>query len=385
MKVALNLTITLIALLVCCWILPMLIRFFMPFVLGWIIACIAGPLVRFLESKIRIKRKAGGVVVMVSVIALVVLGCYAILSFLATQITGLVTELPQFWDNILTSAEQNSHLSGILERFFPQNVAASLSGIGKELGVYIGEIIAGFGTQDSSALEAVGNVARQVPAVIIGIFMCFLSAYFFVSDKNHVVQELRERIPETILTKVDRFVGTLKKVIGGYLVAQVKIEVWVYILIVIGLFILKVPYGILIALAIACIDILPVFGSGFILWPWAIVAAFGQNYRLAIGLVILWGLGQLVRQMIQPKIVGDSVGLDPLPTLVLLYIGYKFGGFAGMILAVPIGIIFISLYEDGIFDTAKTSVMILIDGVNRFRKYTPEEYPESTKEKRDNE
>lgn len=363
----------------------MLIRFFMPFVLGWIIACIAGPLVRFLESKIRIKRKAGGVVVMVSVIALVVLGCYAILSFLATQITGLVTELPQFWDNILTSAEQNSHLSGILERFFPQNVAASLSGIGKELGVYIGEIIAGFGTQDSSALEAVGNVARQVPAVIIGIFMCFLSAYFFVSDKNHVVQELRERIPETILTKVDRFVGTLKKVIGGYLVAQVKIEVWVYILIVIGLFILKVPYGILIALAIACIDILPVFGSGFILWPWAIVAAFGQNYRLAIGLVILWGLGQLVRQMIQPKIVGDSVGLDPLPTLVLLYIGYKFGGFAGMILAVPIGIIFISLYEDGIFDTAKTSVMILIDGVNRFRKYTPEEYPESTKEKRDNE
>ena len=94
---------------------------------------------------------------------------------------------------------------------------------------------------------------------------------------------------------------------------------------------------------------------------------------MAVGLLIIWCVGQLVRQMIQPKIVGDSMGLDAIPTLFLLFIGYKAAGVAGMILAVPIGIIIINLYEEGVFDTTKQSIQILAAGFNGFRKIRPED------------
>ena len=84
-------------------------------------------------------------------------------------------------------------------------------------------------------------------------------------------------------------------------------------------------------------------------------------------------MGQLVRQMIQPKIVGDSMGLNAIPTLFLLFIGYKIAGVLGMILAVPIGIIVVNLYEEGVFDTTKQSIQILAAGFNAFRRIRPED------------
>ena len=73
-------------------------------------------------------------------------------------------------------------------------------------------------------------------------------------------------------------------------------------------------------------DFLPVFGAGAVMIPWALIKIFDKDYKLAIGILIIWGIGQLVRDIIQPKIVGDSVGISPIPTLFLLFLGYKFNG-----------------------------------------------------------
>ena len=94
---------------------------------------------------------------------------------------------------------------------------------------------------------------------------------------------------------------------------------------------------------------------------------------MALGLFIIWGVGQLARQLIQPKIVGDSVGLPALPTIILLYAGYKAGGVGGMILAVPAGIILVSMYQAGFFSTTEESLKILIHGFNNFRRLTEED------------
>ena len=102
--------------------------------------------------------------------------------------------------------------------------------------------------------------------------------------------------------------------------------------------------------------------------PWAVIRILTAQYKTAIGLLVIWGVGQLARQLIQPKIVGDSIGVPPLPTLFLLYIGYKLGGVLGMILAVPLGLLVYSLYEEGAFDTTKNSILILTAGINRFRR-----------------
>ena len=94
---------------------------------------------------------------------------------------------------------------------------------------------------------------------------------------------------------------------------------------------------------------------------------------MVIGLLIIWGVGQLARQLIQPKIVGDAVGLSPIPTLVLLYVGYKAAGVVGMIIAVPVGIIVLNMYEEGVFDTFLNSLKILYASVGNFRHLTKED------------
>ena len=89
---------------------------------------------------------------------------------------------------------------------------------------------------------------------------------------------------------------------------------------------------------------------------------------MSVGLIILYGVTQLVRQLIQPKLVGDSMGMRPLPTLLFLYIGYKAGGIFGMIFAVPIGMIVINLYKAGAFDYILEDVKILMEGILSLRE-----------------
>ena len=114
--------------------------------------------------------------------------------------------------------------------------------------------------------------------------------------------------------------------------------------------------------------------------PWAIIRFLTADYKVMIGLLIIWGVGQLARQLIQPKIVGDSIGVPPLPTLFLLYIGYKVGGVVGMIIAVPLGLLLYSMYQEGAFDTTRDSLLILVSGINRFRRLEKEDMAEAAKE-----
>jgi len=135
-----------------------------------------------------------------------------------------------------------------------------------------------------------------------------------------------------------------------------------------------VEYAFLIAIGIAILDFFPFFGTGTVMVPWAIIKFLTGDYKMMIGLLIIWGVGQLVRQFIQPKIVGDSIGLKPIPTLFLLFIGYRFGSVLGMIIAVPVGIILINLGKAGVFDTTRDSARILAVKLNRFRRLDKEDY-----------
>ena len=142
----------------------------------------------------------------------------------------------------------------------------------------------------------------------------------------------------------------------------------VCLILVIGFVILKVHFYFLLALLIAFLDFLPFFGTGTALIPWALYKLLVKDYRMVVGLIILYGVTQLVRQLIQPKLVGDSMGMRPLLTLLFLYIGYKAGGIFGMIFAVPIGMIIINLYKAGAFDYILDDVKILMEGILSLRE-----------------
>lgn len=369
-KVVLNLLTALIVLLLCVFLLPRCIYFFMPFVIGWIISLIASPVVRFFEEKLKVRRKGASAIVIVAVLAAVILLVYAVCSKLIQEGIGFINELPMLWESVKAEFVQvGANLRGVYDRL-PADMQNTLSNIGIEMSSYFSDMMEDAGTP---TFEAVGNVARQIPDIFLGTIMCILSAYFFVADKSYMSDAMQKYVPDSVRYRFDLIRRSLRKAVGGYFKAQLKIEFWVYILLVIGLLMLQVRYALLVALGIAFMDLLPVFGTGTIMIPWAIVEILGRNYTMAVGLLIIWCVGQLVRQMIQPKIVGDSMGLNAIPTLFLLFIGYKVAGVLGMILAVPIGIIIVNLYEEGAFDTTKQSIQILVAGFNGFRKIRPED------------
>ena len=381
-KVAMNLFTALAIVLLCIFLLPRCIWFFMPFILGWIISLIASPVVRFFEEKLKVKRKAMTAVVIVAVLAAVVLLVYLLIAKLVREGVNFINELPDIWNTILAELNKvGANLQGVYDRM-PTDMQATIDHIILEMGDYMSNIM---GEIELPSFKAVGNVAKQIPDIFLSVVMCLLSAYFFVADKGYMAAAAEKFIPTSVRYHFDLIRRSFRTAVGGYFRAQFKIECWIYILLVIGLMILGVDYAFLVAFGIAVLDFLPVFGTGTVMVPWAVIELLSENYRMMFGLIAIWLIGQLVRQVIQPKIVGDSIGMDAIPTLFLLYIGYRVAGVLGMILAVPIGIILVNLYEEGVFDTTKQSLRILVAGFNHFRKIRPddmavvEEYERETK------
>ena len=376
-KLIINLLISLVILLLCIFLLPRLVVFLMPFVIGWIISCIANPPVAFLERKLKIRRKAGTVVVIICVIAAVTGIIYGVGVVLFRQISGFVSEVPTMWAAV---QQDFDNLGRFIARYVDISMPKFTDAI-SDIGVAISEWIKNLTNNlDFSAFEGMGSMVGSIASVIISTIMCMLSAYFFIADREWVNNAFDKYMPKSIAHKFDVFVSSIKQAVGGYFKAQLRIEVWMYLLLVIGFTLLNVKYAILIALLVAFLDILPFFGTGIVLVPWAVVSVIGGNYLRALGFLVIWGVGQLFRQLIQPKIMGDSIGMEPIPTLFLLFIGYKIAGVGGMLLAVPIGIIVVNMNEAGFFDTPKYSLKLLIKNINSFRRLDEEELKRAGKE-----
>lgn len=370
LKVFVNLGIMLGVLLTCIFVLPRLIIGFMPFVIGWIISLIASPLVKFFEKQLKIKRKAGAAFVMISVIALVILAGYLLGTKLVEELVSFVGEVPEMWESTLEDFEEVGETLETAGRFLPERLQEAIKKVTANIEDYLGEF---FGGLSEPTIEALGRFAMDLPSILIGVIMCVLSAYLFVAEKDYVPNLLSKVVPDAIIQRWDMVKRGLRHAVGGYFKAQIKIEIWMYLLLGIGFTILKVRYAFIIAVGVAFLDFLPFFGTGTVLLPWAVVKFLSGDYTIVIGLLIIWGVGQLARQLIQPKIMGDSMGLAPIPTLFLLFLGYKVGGVVGMIIAVPIGIIVLNMYEEGVFNTTINSLKVLYASISNFRHLTDED------------
>lgn len=369
-KALINLSLAALILLLCVFVLPRILVFFLPFVIGAVIAAAANPFVRFFEEKLRIKRKAGSAVAIILAIAIVVSVGYLIISRLALAGMGFIDSLPQLWKNMESDLKEIGNNLRIVYTGFPPDIRNGLENAGQKMDHYLEMLVEGIGTP---TVNAVGNFAKNIPGMLIGLIMCILSAYFFVAEKESILLVLQKYVPKSMRNRWSLVCDSLKNAVGGYFKAQLKIELWIYLLLLIGFLLLGIPNGALVAFLIAVLDFLPFFGTGAVMLPWAVFKLLSADYQMALWLLVIWGIGQLVRQIIQPKIVGDSMGIAPLPTLILLFIGYKVGSVAGMILAVPIGILLLNMNRAGVFDTVKTSVRILITGLDHFRHFDEED------------
>ena len=168
---------------------------------------------------------------------------------------------------------------------------------------------------------------------MVGLTILFtlLSSVLITVDYNRVtaflVRQLPRRAGEALLDSKHFLMGSLGRLIRAYFF----IMLITFGELALGLWLLRTEYFLAIAAATAALDILPVLGSGAVLLTWAAVELLKGNLPLAAGLVILWGVITLVRNIIEPKIVGDQLGLHPLATITAMYLGMKLGGFLGLV------------------------------------------------------
>lgn len=347
LRILCNLIAFMLVVLFLAFVLPKILVFFMPFVVGFLLSLIANPLVRFLEKKIKIKRKYGTVLMIVMVIGALVLVCYGGFLLLINGMRGFMDYVPTMIENaegeLTTAVDQ---LQALLRKI-PALSNLKVGELGGMLQNALNDLLDNY---KEPTVSAIGGFAKSIPDILVSVVMGLLATYFFIADRDKMLNALRRHIPKTAQEKGMMIYDHILRAVGGYFKAQFKIMGVVYVIITIGLMLLGQSYAWLIGFGIAFLDMLPVFGTGTVLIPWAIVKIFSGNIATAVGMVVLYAVSLLVHQLIQPKIVGESIGLDPFATLFFMYIGYEIKGVIGMIIAIPIGMVLCTLYEAGAFN-----------------------------------
>lgn len=341
------------------------IGFFAPLVVGWVISTVAYPLVCWLEKRLKIVKKLGSVIIIICVLVAVVGISYGAVSVIVREVRSLIQDFPVLYADLENGVRQIAAKMSGIAALLPDGVAEGILEFFTNIDEKVGDIIASIG---EPTMTAAGNVAKRIPSILVSTIVAFLSAYFFIADREMVIAWAKRIFPGAIQKRMTMVIDNLKHAVGGYFKAQFKIMCIVAVMLFVGFSVLRVNFAVLLAILIAFLDFLPFFGTGTALIPWGIYKVLVGNYKMAIGLLIIYGLTQLVRQLIQPKLVGDSVGLNPLVTLILIYVGYKLGSVLGMIFSVPIGMIVINLYKAGAFDYILDDVKILVRGILSLRE-----------------
>lgn len=184
-----------------------------------------------------------------------------------------------------------------------------------------------------------GGALKATPSALLGALVTVLFIYYASMDRDRIVSGLRSVLPKEWGDKLSRVRGTAIRVGMGYVRAYGLIFLLTFSEILVGLLILCPAYSLLGALFIAVVDILPVFGAGFVLIPWGIACLLSGQMLRGIGLLVLYVIVTVVRQIAEPHILGGSMGVHPLLTLTGMYLGYRFFGFSGMMIA-PIAVCF---------------------------------------------
>lgn len=306
-----------------------LLPLFLPFLLGLGLALAAEPMVKLLCRKGVPRSVSTGIGVSMG---FCFLGILVLLlgAFLVRQLKLVAGILP----DLETTAQSGLSLlqSWLLE--LAEQTPESLRPL-------LQENVSGFFTDGTALLDQgvrfvlglAGNVLSHVPDSALTFGTAILSAFLFSAKLPRLKRWASQRLPRKKLEMLLSGFRKLRTTLGGYLAAQCKLMSVTFGILLAGFFLLRISYAPIWALVTALVDALPVLGTGTVLLPWSAVCLLQGDSPRAIGLLGLYLTISLIRSMLEPKLLGQHLGLDPLVTLIALYAGYKLWGFGGMLLA----------------------------------------------------
>ena len=366
-KIVVNLLLCILAAVLVIWLGPKLLSFFLPFVIALIVSAIANPLVNFLERKVKILRKYSSAVIIIFVLALLFGLIYFILWGAIQGLQALFGEMDNIIATFLGFLDEFRLALSNLSIALPDSLHEAIQSLDSS----IETTLTGFAKtlMEQINLSAAGSYLNNALNVLILIIISILATYFVMIDRNKLSLAVSRFVPMSIQQYYHVVMDNIKTAVGGYLKTQLKLMIIIMLALLLGFKLLDVEYALLLAFITAVLDFLPVFGTGTIIGPWVVFEVISGDYLYAVFLVIIYLVCLLLKQLLQPKIMGDSVGLSPLYALFFMFVGYRINGIIGMIIGIPVGMVLLSFYRAGFFNRILKGFKIIIHDINEFRKY----------------
>lgn len=331
-----------------------------PFVIGFFVALILQKPLDFLCRHIKVRR---------SILALLlVIFTYCVIGTLLVLIgIEIVNEVKDFISYLISKARELPNLMDSIRlkiidllKFLPDEMESTVVNAVNEFFTGAKEINIS-SINFSSPLNGILGAAKQVPSAIVSVIITFISTAFITIDYRQIVNFIRRQLSpknrQLLSDSKQIFMTTIWRMIRAYAllmtVTFVEMTIGLYIIKWCGL--LQIDYIVTLAAVIAIVDILPVLGVGTVLIPWGVISLISGRASLGIALLILYVAITLLRNYLEPRIVGGQIGLNPVVTLLAMYLGLRTLGFLGMFVLPMIVIILKILQDEGKIKIWKTA------------------------------
>ena len=321
--------------------LKRVISIFFPFVFGLVVAVILMPFIRKTSKAAKINQKICAVVFLLVFYALLVAAIMTFGDRLFNLMENLAKILPGYYQK--TIEPQMTLLFSKIVDSFPEYKDVVMK-IGDNLDTTVQDII----SRASSGLIGVGaNFVVAFPTMLLQLVFMVISSFFFTMDYETIKFFVLRQFPE----KKSRFIleiwETIRIMVWKILKCYIFLMVVTFLELYIGFSILRISMPMLLAFLVAIVDILPVLGTGTVLIPWGIISCIIGNTRLGVGILLLYLIITVVRQVLEPKVIGKQVGLHPIITLICIFAGAKFLGVLGIFLFPVVATVIKKMNDDG--------------------------------------
>lgn len=314
-----------------------------PFLLALVVAIFLEPLTQLLMNRTKMNRLAASTVSS-TLFTVVLLGLMALIGMkVVTELTAFLGNVPDYLSNA------SDYLQQLIEK------AQSFSSGGQDpqpgqLESWVATATEWLTNATQSLSSVLLNYAKGIPNFFIFFIVFLVAVYLFTLSLPMMKDSFLSLFEEKSRMQMDQVLGSLRKSVFGFLRAQLLLSVITYILSFAGLLIIGTGYPLAIALLIVVVDILPILGTGSVLVPWAAYQIVTGDIYTGIGLVLLFVVITVVRRVVEPKILGDAVGIGALSALISLYVGYELVGVVGVFLGPIVVIVFMAARKAGLLD-----------------------------------
>lgn len=315
--------------------------YLLPFVIGIAASFLVQRPAKAIHRATRIPKGLCTVVLVVLTYFLLV-GAVGLIGFMLYRwVSALLIIIPEYFPTFSSAMKSLATTLTDLFKRLPESTVSALDTLPEKILTSLTTGITGW------LSGFAGTVVKSIPGILISTIITVVASCYIAKDYSRVIKFASTALPKnvwcTIVDIKDIFVKNILRMLRGYALLMMI----TFVELNIGLILLRVDNFMALAAIIAVVDILPVLGTGTVLIPWAVIEMISGNIWTAVGVLAIYLVITVIRNFLEPKIIGNQVGLHPLIALISIFCGYKLLGFVGMFLFPIIIIILHDLYLQG--------------------------------------